>query len=194
MSFSPKLVLLRGRQPNATAGADRALGLEEALGLHLESLYRTARVLTGSDPAAEDLVQEAALRACRGWDGLRSIPAVKTWLLRILHRTFLNLRRHDSRRPLIVDMDIEELLSHPLLSQGDFRESADGALGEDVAAALAALPAGFLEAVWLVDVEELKLAEAAEVLELPLGTVASRVHRARRLLRESLAAARERRR
>ncbi|MBI4589088.1 MAG: sigma-70 family RNA polymerase sigma factor [Candidatus Rokubacteria bacterium] len=185
---SPKLVLLRERKPNPTDGADRALGLEEALGLHLESLYRTARVLTGSDPAAEDLVQEAALRACRGWDGLRSIPAVKTWLLRILHRTFLNLRRHDSRRPPIVDLDIDELLSHPLLSQGDWREPADGALGEDVAAALAALPAGFREAVWLVDVEELKLAEAAEVLELPLGTVASRVHRARRLLRESLAA------
>lgn len=185
---SPKLVLLREGTESRDRAAEppHALGLREALGLHLDALYRTARVLAASDAAAEDLVQETALRASRAWDGLRHPRAVKSWLLRILHRAFLNTRRDATRRPQLVDLDLDALLSDPLL-ESPAPALDEGSLSDEVALALDALPSGFREAVWLVDVEELKMAEAAEVLDLPLGTVASRVHRARRLLREMLA-------
>lgn len=85
-----------------------------------------------------------------------------------------------------MDLDVEELVTHPLVGI-EFEPGSMGALfSDELTSALEGLSPGFREAVWLVDVEELKLAEAAEVLELPVGTVASRVHRARRLLRERL--------
>jgi RNA polymerase sigma factor (sigma-70 family) len=161
-------------------------GLDEALAAHLASLYRTARLLTGSTTAAEDIVQETALRACRSWDRVRSTSAVKSWLLQILHRVFLNHLRDDSRRPRPADIELDTLLSSSLLSVEPLWTSVEGVVDDEVAAALDALPCSFREAVWLVDVEELTLAEAARVLDVPLGTVASRVHRARILLREQL--------
>ncbi|MBI3184163.1 MAG: RNA polymerase sigma factor [Myxococcales bacterium] len=189
---SPKLVLLRSPgRPGAGPGGGGLMGLEEALGAHLDALFRTARLLTGDEAAAEDLVQEAGLRACRGWDGLRSIPSVKAWLMQILHRTFLNSRRSEGRGPKLVDLDLDDLLSQPVV-EPDLEKGLDAAaIAEEVARALDELPAGFREALWLVDVEELTLAEAAEVLELPLGTVASRAHRARRLLRDQLGRSRK---
>jgi RNA polymerase sigma-70 factor (ECF subfamily) len=154
--------------------------------LHLDSLYRTARLLTGSNAAAEDLVQETAIRAWRGWTSLRSFTSLKPWLLQILHRTFLNTLRAAERRPPFVDVDLEELLSHPMLSVENEETSHDNFFSEDIVAALESLSSAFREALWLVEVEELKLSEVAEITGVPVGTVASRVHRARRLLREFL--------
>jgi RNA polymerase sigma-70 factor (ECF subfamily) len=94
--------------------------------------------------------------------------------------------RAEKRRPPFLDVDIDELLSHPVLSVEN-EESWQGALlSEDIVAALESLSSAFREALWLVEVEELKLSEVAEVTGVPVGTVASRVHRARRLLREFL--------
>jgi RNA polymerase sigma-70 factor (ECF subfamily) len=159
---------------------------DEALGAHLDSLYGAARVLTGDAAQAEDLVQETALAAYRGWASLRAPGAVKRWLLTILRRTFLNAVRHRDRRPPFLDVDITALLEHPVLGTETRVQLRDDLLSDDVATALDALPLEFREAVWLVDVEELTMPEVAEVLDVPVGTVASRVHRARRLLRERL--------
>jgi len=156
--------------------------LEEVLGAHLATLYRTARVLTGEAHAAEDLVQESVVKACRAWDQLRSAHSAKAWLLKIGHRTFLNIRRDEARRVPLVDLDIddEDLLADALPTQ---EPPAVDELSEAVTVALGELPVGFREALWLLDVEELKISEAAEVLDLPPGTVASRAHRARQKLR-----------
>jgi RNA polymerase sigma-70 factor (ECF subfamily) len=185
----PKIIRLRAGAPlPADSSPDTGLTLDEALGRHLGCLYGAARLLTGDPAAAEDLVQEAAIAAFRGWGELRAHAAVKSWLLRILHRTFLNTLRHAGRRPPFVDIDIDELIGHPILGGEPVAPvpASELVLSEEVERALAALPHGFREVVWLVDVEELTIAETADVLELPAGTVASRVHRARRLLREAL--------
>jgi RNA polymerase sigma-70 factor, ECF subfamily len=179
---SPKIVVLAERR-NASEAVSGPL---EGVSVHLDSLYRTARLLTGNEAAAEDLVQETAIRAWRGWKSLRSLTSLKPWLLQILHRTFLNTVRADKRRPPFLDIEIDELLSHPLLSVENEESSQIAPLPEDIIAALESLSSDFREALWLVEVEELKLSEVAEITGVPVGTVASRVHRARRLLREFL--------
>jgi len=187
-SIDRKVIPLPRRTPSE-GNRDAAMTVDEALGLHLDVLYRTARMLTGNVPEAEDLVQETALRAVRAWGELRATDAARGWLLRILRRTFLNQRRHEHRRPprfdVDVDLNVDALITHPILGTAPTAVDVVG-LSTDVAAALDALPTGFREVVWLVDVEELTLAEAAAVLEIPVGTVASRVYRARRLLRDWL--------
>ncbi len=165
--------------------------IDDALGEHVDRLYATARVLAGNAAHAEDLVQETAIAAFQAWGQLRSHEAVRPWLLRILMRTLLNSRRYDSRRPPIVDIDIDDLIGSPLLSVEPERSLGFSDLSDDVAAAFDELPVGFREVVWLIDAEELTLGETAEALDLPVGTVASRVHRARRLLRERLSGRRE---
>lgn len=183
--LSPEPISLLARRMEATRPEAPGSTLEEVLGAHLASLYRTARVLTGNAHAAEDLVQESVVKACRAWDQLRSVHSAKAWLLQIVHRTFLNTRRGEARRVPLVDLDVhdEELLADALLAQEPL---ASAELSEAVAAALDALPVGFREALWLLDVEELKISEAAEVLDLPPGTVASRAHRGRQKLRALL--------
>jgi DNA-directed RNA polymerase specialized sigma24 family protein len=81
---APKIVILAERRPTTVAAW---LHPVEGFSLHLDSLYRTARLLTGSNAAAEDLVQETAIRAWRGWTSLQSFTSLKPWLLQILHRT-----------------------------------------------------------------------------------------------------------
>jgi RNA polymerase sigma-70 factor, ECF subfamily len=180
---SPKIVILAERRRDVSEAPLHPL---EGLSLHLDSLYRTARLLTRNEAAAEDLVQETAIRAWRGWTTLRSFASLKPWLLQILHRTFLNTVRAEERRPPFLDIQIDELLSHPVLSIENDETAPGASFSEDIFAALESLPSTFREALWLVDVEELKLSEVAEVMGVPVGTVASRVHRARRLLRELL--------
>ena len=181
----PKLVLLRPRDASAEPAPHGPLTVDDALAQHLDSLFATARLLTGETAAAEDLVQETAIAAFRFWGDLREPAAVKGWMLRILHNAFVSSRRHAGRRPPFVDLDIDELLTHPLLRTEP--PLPGGRLSDDMAEALEALPVEFREAVWLIDVEELTVAEAAQVLDVPVGTAASRVHRGRRQLRERLA-------
>src|SRR5262249_38504936 len=130
---SPKIVILAERRPTTVGTSLHPL---EGLSLHLDSLYRTARLLTGSNAAAEDLVQETAIRAWRRWNSLRSFTSLKPWLLQILHRTFLNTVRAEKRRPPFLDVDIDELLSHSVLSVEN-EESSHGTFpSEDIVAAL----------------------------------------------------------
>ncbi|MCC6215886.1 MAG: RNA polymerase sigma factor [Polyangiaceae bacterium] len=169
-----KVVPLRPRREGgAEAGEARGRGipsLEEALAVHLDAIYATALVLAGGRAAvAEDLVQETAVAAFRAWGSLRDGGAMKAWLLRITYRCFLDQRRRERRRPQVAEVELDALLeadepeaTAPLPAGGE-------ELSERLESALQALPEGFRECLWLVDVEELTMAQAAGVLELPPG-------------------------
>lgn len=182
------IIPIRGALSPRRAQVPRTV--DEALGMHLDALYATARFLCRDVTAAEDLVQDTALVAFRAWGALRDPAAARGWLLQILHRQFLNARRFDSHRPPIHDLDLDVLIDQPILVERDVA-SPDPLTRDEVLGALQALPLGFGEVAWLVDAIELTIAEAADVLDIPVGTVGSRLYRARRLLRERLAGLRE---
>jgi RNA polymerase sigma-70 factor, ECF subfamily len=154
---------------------------------HIDSLYGTALRLTRRAADAEDLVQDTYLKAFRSAHQFEPGTNLKAWLFTILHNTFRNLRRHDGRSPVDVDSDAVEKAA----SAGPADESPEQILSRrtldvDLQAALDALPEAFRQAVWLRDVEELSYAEMAKVLDVPMGTVMSRISRGRRALAEGL--------
>jgi RNA polymerase sigma-70 factor, ECF subfamily len=154
---------------------------------HIDSLYGTALRLTRRAADAEDLVQDTYLKAFRSAHQFEPGTNLKAWLFTILHNTFRNLRRHDGRSPVDVDSDAVEKAA----SAGPADESPEQILSRrtldvDLQAALDALPEAFRQAVWLRDVEELSYAEMAKVLDVPMGTVMSRISRGRRALSEGL--------
>ena len=161
--------------------------IDEALARHLDALYATARVLCREPALAEDLVQDTALAAFRNWGDLREPAAAKSWLLKILHRRFFNVRRFDSHRPPVHDVELDRLLEQPELAH-DVAPFPDTFARQAVLDSLRTLPTAFAEVAWLVDALELTIAEVADVLDIPVGTVGSRLHRARRMLHERLAA------
>jgi RNA polymerase sigma-70 factor (ECF subfamily) len=155
---------------------------------HLDVLYRVARRMTGNAADAEDLVQETLLKALRGWDGFRPGSNARAWLLTILRNAFINGYRRRKREPIAMDIDTAE--RHSILQ--DVAESdPEGTfftklVDETVLAAVEALPEEFREALVLSDLEGMPYAEIAQVLEVPVGTVKSRLFRARRLLQRTL--------
>lgn len=159
--------------------------LEEALVMHLDSLHATARLLTSDAAGAEDLVQETAEAACHGWSQLRDRGASKSWLLRILRNTFLNQQRARQRRPRLVDVDIDTELTDAELAAASPGPAV--ALAGPLDRALASVLLEYRETLWLVEVEGLSVTEAAKVIGVPKGTVASRLFRGRRQVREALA-------
>ncbi|MEV6946984.1 sigma-70 family RNA polymerase sigma factor [Streptomyces sp. NPDC051172] len=154
----------------------------------VEVLLRVAMTLTAQPADAEDLVQDTLLRAYRAidrFDGEHS----RAWLLTIMRHAEIN--RHRRRRPHLLDDPDTDL--ERLTAVGAEASPEDVVVGESfdevVAAALAALPDKHWEVVRLVDIGGLSYAEAAEVLDVPEGTVMSRLHRARKRIRTELAAA-----
>ena len=149
----------------------------------LGDLYRFACRLTRDPVAAEDLLQASLLRGLGRLAQLHDDAAFRVWQSRVLYTTFLNAR--DRRADMYVGT--EHLERTPLLEALPDAEAASRQLGRAIETALDRLPADQREAVWLVDGQGLKFGEAAEVLGLPPGTVASRVARGRAALRVSLA-------
>ena len=147
---------------------------------HLRALYGTAYRMTRNAHDAEDLVQETFLRAYRGFDRFEPGTNIRAWLFTILHRVRTDAFRRAGRSPRTVEM-IDEGPAVPAPQEA----LASGA--EDIERALAALPDVFRLAVILRDVEELSYDEIAGVLGVPVGTVMSRIHRGRGLLRIALA-------
>jgi RNA polymerase sigma-70 factor (ECF subfamily) len=172
----------------ATDGGDAFAA--EALS-YLDSLYGTALRLTRRAPDADDLVQDTYLKAFRSASQFQRGTNLKAWLFTILHNTFRNMRRHDGRNP--VDIDSETVEQSANLSVHDETPEqilSRATLDADLQAALDSLPDAFRQAVWLRDVEELTYAEIAQVLDVPIGTVMSRISRGRRMLYERLSGAR----
>lgn len=167
---------------------------EELLAEYVDPLYRTALRLAGGRPAdAEDLLQDACLRAFERFGSLRSPDAARSWLFTILVRTHLNRERSRRRRPEIVDADLDEGAFERALAGWQSATPEDvlarEELRDQLRAALGTLDSGLRTVVCLVDVEGFSHREVAEMLQVPEGTVASRLFRARRELRDRLAAA-----
>ena len=159
---------------------------------HLDALFRTAlRLCRGQEAEAEDLLQDALLRALANYDQLREVSAGRAWLFTILTRTHLNRLRTAHRRAELVDTELpdgafEEALAEwaPLRSPAEEMETQQ--LGEQLTSALDDLPVELRRVVWLVDVEGFTHREAASMEQVPEGTIASRLFRARRQLRTAL--------
>jgi RNA polymerase sigma-70 factor, ECF subfamily len=179
------------RPPGPTPGAsDAELFAHDALS-HIDSLYGTALRLTRRAADAEDLVQDTYLKAFRASHQFERGTNLKAWLFTILHNTFRNLRRHDGRNPVDVDSEAVDRAAADIEgTQSPEQILARATLDADLRAALDGLPEAFREAVWLRDVEELSYADMAKVLEIPIGTVMSRISRGRRGLYKALQATR----
>ena len=165
---------------------------EELVSAHLDALYRCALGLCGGERAdAEDLLQDAMLRAFDHFRELREPEAARSWLFTILVRTNLNRLRARRRRAETFAADLEEHeLEAALAAWRSTRRPDDlaerAAIREQLAAALDQLDASLRPVVWLSDVEGFRQREIARMLGIPEGTVASRLFRARRSLRDAL--------
>jgi RNA polymerase sigma-70 factor (ECF subfamily) len=181
--------MLFRRRPPAEPPGGRDDFASEALA-YVDALYGAALRLTRRAADAEDLVQETYLKAFRFQARFERGTNLKAWLFTILHNTWRNARRSSGRDPVEVDSAaVERAASLPGGDRdGDSPEArlTREALDADLQAALDALPDVFRQAVWLRDVEEFTYAEMAAMLDVPIGTVMSRISRGRRMLYERL--------
>ncbi|HEX3472245.1 MAG TPA: sigma-70 family RNA polymerase sigma factor [Silvibacterium sp.] len=168
--------------PNEQHGSD-ATGLE-----YLDSLYGYAMVLTRNHAEAEDLVQETYVRAIPAMNRLRSESNVKGWLFKILRNAWLNHLRKRRTAPEIAWSDMEDGSAGDIAepSKDSYHAFVSKVEREQVTAAIQALPAKFREIILLREFEELSYDEIAGVLDCPVGTVMSRLARARSKLRALL--------
>jgi RNA polymerase sigma-70 factor (ECF subfamily) len=163
---------------------------------HAAALYRLAYHLAGNTAAAEDLTQETYLRAYRGFAGFRG-GDVRAWLFTILRHVFRDECRRHRRMPTIVSADDVDHDAFAPRDGGSWTPSAETEAlrrlpSEAVERAFAALAPDWRLVVLLADVEELSYREIAAVMDIPIGTVMSRLHRAHRRLQERLLADRQR--
>ena len=158
-------------------------------------LYSAALRMTRNPADAEDLVQETYLRAYRGFGSFQEGTNLKAWLYRILTNTFINQYRAAKRRPEQSDIeDVEDLylyrrlggLEAAMAGRSPETEVLEGIPDVEVKEALESLPEQFRMAVLLADVEGFAYKEIAEILEIPIGTVMSRLHRGRKQLQKRL--------
>jgi RNA polymerase sigma-70 factor (ECF subfamily) len=157
---------------------------------HLQALYGVALRMTKSEGDAEDLVQDAILRAYRFWDGFEAGSNCRAWLMRILTNVFRNRYREKAREQEILG---EAEVSSANVGQfvGAAPRDAESALfgrmlSRDVEKALETLPPEFRLPVILADLEDLSYKEIADIMECPAGTVMSRLYRGRKMLQKQL--------
>ena len=173
----------------ASEARDRTRFEEEALELS-DQVYRVARRLAGSKEAAEDLVQETYVRAFRNWSSFEPGTNLRAWLLRILANLNIDKGRKTQRTP-----DMQPLVEGDYFLYGKLDDQAESdeeklveRLSQDsIVEALAAVPHNFRDVVVLVDISEFSYADTAQILDIPIGTVMSRLHRGRRILKQELA-------
>src|ERR1700760_78628 len=174
--------------------ADQATFSDQAME-YMPALYTAAMRMTRNNADAEDLVQETYLRAYRAFGGFQEGTNLRAWLYRILTNTFINSYRAKKRRPEQSDFDdVEELYLYKrvgALAGANIGRSAEDELMDhftdsEVKDAIEALPDQFRMAVLLADVEGFSYKEISDILDVPIGTVMSRLHRGRRALQKAL--------
>jgi RNA polymerase sigma-70 factor (ECF subfamily) len=157
----------------------------------MDALYNFAFHLTLDEDDANDLVQETFLKAYRFIDSYQQGTNAKAWLFKILKNGFINEYRKKTKQPSKVDYD-EVASFHDTDDEGhveylDLRhELFQGMLGDEVSRALNQLPVDFKTIILLCDIEEFSYEEIAKIIDIPIGTVRSRLHRARNILKEKL--------
>ncbi len=157
---------------------------EQCIMPHMDAAYNLARWLAANDPDAQDVVQEAYLRAFKFFGGFRGGDS-RSWLLRIVRNSFYDLLRHQ-RRPELTTPFEEEIHTPPTEAPGPDAALLEKADKELVHQAMEALPVEFREVLVMRELEGLSYKEIADVADLPIGTVMSRLARAREQLRQRL--------
>jgi len=158
---------------------------------HMDILYNYALRMTGSRDDAHDLVQETYLKAYRFWDKYEKGTNIRAWLFRIMKNSYINRYRKEVKEPETVDYEeiqnFYNIIRDEATDPNDLEEKIFGGLLEDdVAKALESLPEDFRTVVILCDIEGLSYEEISEFVECPIGTVRSRLHRGRNILRDKL--------
>jgi RNA polymerase sigma-70 factor (ECF subfamily) len=158
-------------------------------------LYSAAMRMTRNPADAEDLVQETFLKAYRAYHTFEEGTNLKAWLYRILTNTYINKYRKDSRRPSEVDLGaVEDLYLYRNIGSEESAEAArsteervlDGLVESDIKKAVEDLPENFRLPVLLADLAGFSYKEIADILDIPIGTVMSRLHRGRKAMEKSL--------
>jgi len=180
-----------GARQLASSARDRVRFEEEALEL-ADQVYRVARRLVSSREEAGDLMQETYARAFRSWEQYQPGTNLRAWLLRILTNLNIDRGRRVQRAP-----DMQPLEEGDYFLYNRLEESTDQNLDEervverlsqdDIVGALSAVPHNFRDVVVLVDIGDFSYQDAAQILDIPVGTVMSRLHRGRRILKRELA-------
>ena len=175
----------------ATQARDRVRFEEEALDLS-DQVYRVARRLVGSREEAEDLMQETYARAFRSWRSFTPGTNLRAWLLRILTNLNIDRGRRSQRTPDTQPLEEGDYYLYNRLEAAtgeppDEERVLERLSQDDVVAALSAVPHDFRDVVVLVDIGDFSYGEAAQILDIPIGTVMSRLHRGRRILKQQLA-------
>jgi RNA polymerase sigma-70 factor (ECF subfamily) len=176
----------------ASDARDRVRFEEEALQLS-DQVYQVARRLTGSREEAEDLVQETFARAFRAWRSFEPGTNLRAWLFRILTNLNIDRGRKIQRTPDTQPLEESDYFLYNKLEETtpdgttDERRVVERLSQNDAVSALAELPHDFRDVVLLVDLADFTYSDAAQILDIPIGTVMSRLHRGRRMLKGALA-------
>jgi RNA polymerase sigma-70 factor (ECF subfamily) len=164
---------------------------EEALAL-ADQVYRVARHLAPSKDEAEDLVQETYARAFRSWKSYTPGTNLRAWLLRILTNLNIDRGRRNQRAPQPTALEANDYYLYDKLADsdggvGDEERVVERLSQDDIVSALSAVPHDFRDVIVLVDIGDFSYQDAANILDIPIGTVMSRLHRGRRILKRELA-------
>jgi RNA polymerase sigma-70 factor (ECF subfamily) len=172
-------------------GQSKQENFEREMLPHMAALYNFALRMTGDPDDAKDLVQETYMKAYRFFDKYEQGTNAKAWLFRIMKNSYINRYRKESKEPDKIDYDdVKEFyasVKDTAVDTNDLQEKIFGNLFEDeVAKALQDLPEDFRTVVILCDIEGYTYEEIADFVEIPIGTVRSRLHRGRKMLQSML--------
>jgi len=175
----------------AADARDRVRFEEEALAL-ADQVYRVARHLANSREEADDLVQETYARAFRSWRQYQPGTNLRAWLLRILTNLNIDRGRSRQRQPQMQALEANDYYLYDTLAEDgdgptDEEKVVERLSQDDIVAALSAVPHDFRDVIVLVDIGDFSYQDAAQILDIPIGTVMSRLHRGRRILKRELA-------
>jgi RNA polymerase sigma-70 factor (ECF subfamily) len=175
----------------ATEARDRVRFEEDALALS-DQVYRVARHLASSREDADELMQETYARAFRSWRSFQPGTNMRAWLLRILTNLNIDRGRRQQRAPQMQPLEANDYYLYDRLSENEDGVSDEDRVVErlsqdDIVSALSAVPHDFRDVIVLVDLGDFSYADAAQILDIPVGTVMSRLHRGRRILKRELA-------
>jgi RNA polymerase sigma factor (sigma-70 family) len=162
--------------------------------VHVDALYNFAYKLTLDEDEAKDLLQDTCMKAFRFINSFEKGTNAKAWLFRILKNSFINDYRKKSKSPGMVDYQEVETFYNSEDSKGQYQATPDlrsetvkGMLGDEITNALNSMDVDFRTIIILCDLEGFKYDEMSRILDIPIGTVRSRLHRARNILKEKLA-------
>ena len=174
----------------AAEARDRVRFEEDALALS-DQVYSVARHLANSRDEAEDLVQETYSRAFRSWRSFQPGTNLRAWLLRILTNLNIDRGRRKQRAPQMQALEANDYFLYDTLASDDGVTDEERVVErlsqDDIVSALSAVPHDFRDVIVLVDIGDFSYQDAAQILGIPIGTVMSRLHRGRRILKRGLA-------